>query len=96
MTVADLLIRVGELLQVGALAAAELCALELLALEPLALEPHNLGGWCRLGEVFRQAGRLGDAMCRAARPWATSSATWRYRKLPSIGMVKPWPCGQTT
>ena len=62
MTVADLLIRVGVLLQVGELAAAELCALELLALEPLALEPHNLGGWCRLGEVFRQAGRLGDAM----------------------------------
>ena len=53
----DLLGRAGQLLQVGDLAAAEVCAQE-----ALALDPQNVDGWCRLGEVLRQAGRLGDAV----------------------------------
>jgi tetratricopeptide (TPR) repeat protein len=57
MTVTDLLGRAGQLLQVGDLAAAEVCAQE-----ALALDPQNVDGWCRLGEVLRQAGRLGDAV----------------------------------
>ena len=57
MTVDDLLVRAGQLLQSGELVTAEVCAQE-----ALALDPQNVAGWCRLGEVLRQAGRLGDAV----------------------------------
>ena len=57
MTVDDLLVRAGQLLHSGELVAAEVCAQE-----ALALDPQNVAGWCRLGEVLRQAGRLGDAV----------------------------------
>ncbi len=57
MPVDDLLARAEQLLQAGERVAAEVCAQE-----ARALDLQNVVGWCRLAEVLRQAGRLGDAV----------------------------------
>ncbi|MFZ0407545.1 MAG: tetratricopeptide repeat protein [Cyanobium sp.] len=74
MTVEDLLDRALQLLQAGEHAAAEACAME-----AIGLDPGQAPSWCCLGQVLRQAGRLGDAVVAYERAAALDPGDVGYR-----------------